>query len=82
MDDLLKIPIEYKGEEIEFEAKLVPYGYIHRLVVNIEGVDVHFEPDEERQYRAILSDEANEKGIVPNVELIKKIAEVLNNLAK
>jgi hypothetical protein len=48
----------------------------------VEGVKVYFEPDEERQYRAILSEEANEKGIVPNVELIKMIAEVLNNLAK
>ncbi|HEY0056874.1 MAG TPA: hypothetical protein VGB63_16100 [Pedobacter sp.] len=82
MDDVLKIPIDYKGEELEFEAKLIPYGYIHRLVVEIEGIEVHFEPDEERQYRAILSDSALEKNLVPDVHLIKKISEVLNNLEK
>jgi hypothetical protein len=80
MDDVLKIPVEYKGEELEFEARFIPYGYIHRIVVSVEGVKVYFEPDEERQYRAILSDEANKKGIVPNVELIKVIAEVLNKV--
>ncbi|HEY0055274.1 MAG TPA: hypothetical protein VGB63_07955 [Pedobacter sp.] len=81
MDELLKIPIEYKGEEIEFEAKLILYGYIHRLVVDIEGVEIHFEPDEERQYRAILPDAAIEKNQLPNVELVKKIAEVLNKVS-
>jgi hypothetical protein len=80
MDEVLRIPVEYKGEEIEFEANLIPYGYIHRLVVDVEGVEVHFEPDEERQYRAILSDRAIEKNLVPNVELVKKIAEVLNKI--
>jgi hypothetical protein len=82
MDESLKIPVEHKGEELEFEAKLIPYGYIHRIAVDIEGVEVYFEPDEERQYRAILSEEATEKDIVPNVELLKKIAEVLNSLGK
>jgi phage-related protein len=82
MEDSLKIPVTYKGEELEFDAKLVPYGYIHRLLIDVEGIEVYFEPDEDRQYRAILSDEALSKNLTPNIELIKLIVEVLNQIGK
>ncbi len=34
--------------EILFSAQLKPYGYIYRIVVDVFGQEVFFEPDEER----------------------------------
>ena len=82
MEEGLKIPVTYKGEEVEFIAKLIPYGFTHRFAVDIGGIEVYFEPDEDREYRAILSDDALAKFRMPNVELIKLIAQVLNTEAR
>lgn len=50
----LELPVKYKGEEIIFPAKFQFLGYTHRFIVNVYGEEVVFEPDEERNYRALL----------------------------
>ena len=61
--------VPYKGEQREFQAKLIVYGYAHKFHVDVDGVGILFEPDEERQYRAVLDNEAIEKNLNPNEEL-------------
>ncbi|WP_423149725.1 hypothetical protein [Rubrolithibacter danxiaensis] len=83
MEETFTLKANYKGEERGFEAKLVSYGYSYRFHVDIDGVGVFFEPDEERRYRAILDNEAIEKNLKSNVELVqlvgKKIEELFRN---
>ncbi|WP_207492312.1 hypothetical protein [Aridibaculum aurantiacum] len=78
MDDTIEIPITCKGKEYSFAAKLIKYGYIHRIEVDIDGVQVLFEPDEERNYRAIIGshNEPNNE----QAELIRAVIQVLDNL--
>ncbi|WP_207534740.1 hypothetical protein [Desertivirga arenae] len=71
MEEGFKIPVIYKGQEREFEASLITTGYIHKFHVSIEGVGLYFEPDEERNYRAVLDEKAMEKQQRPNVELVR-----------
>lgn len=80
MEEKFNLPVKYKGEERDFEVKLIASGYIHKFHVDADGVGVFFEPDEERQYRAVLDQEALEKNIKPNEDLIRRIGEQIEEL--
>jgi hypothetical protein len=56
MDEPLLLPVNYQGEELEFEMKL-QQGYIPRVEILIDGLPVIFETDDSGDYRA-LSDVA------------------------
>lgn len=54
--DLFELPVEYKGNEILFPAELLPMGFTHKIKVTVDGTDIFFEPDEERNYRAMTAE--------------------------
>jgi len=39
-----------------FATRILWLGYLHKIEVNIFNTKVYFEPDEERNYRAVLID--------------------------
>jgi hypothetical protein len=57
MDEPFELPVNYEGEEILFQARLLQFGYTHRFAVKINGQEVYFEPHEERYYRAMIDPE-------------------------
>jgi hypothetical protein len=81
MNETIDIPITYKGNELIFKARVIKYGYIHRFEVNIEGSPVIFEPDEERNYRALLDPAQGNKSNSINLEFLKLIAETIESLS-
>ncbi|MDQ2863624.1 MAG: hypothetical protein M3R50_08270 [Bacteroidota bacterium] len=78
--DEFELPVIYKGKEILFNSSLQVTGYTHRFIVDIFGQSVIFEPDEERNYRAIVSTEDlnNNKNI--DQELLKMISEKITEI--
>ncbi len=80
MMDLSELPVEYKGEEILFPAELLPMGFTHKIKVTIKGTEILFEPDEERNYRAMITD--LEKFNNPHIdkELLQEICKTLDLL--
>ncbi|EOR95938.1 hypothetical protein ADIARSV_0888 [Arcticibacter svalbardensis MN12-7] len=81
MDDSFYIPINYQGNELEFEARLVQTGYLHKIEVLVNDLLISFEPDEERHYRALISPGHLEKeGKKINIDLLKAIASQLESL--
>lgn len=76
MDNEFEIPVVYKGEEIMFPAKLLAYGYTHKIEVDINGTTIFYEPDEERNYRALINVDDGKT----NIELVKLIAESLHKI--
>ena len=75
MTQELELPVTYKGEELLFPAKFQFLGYTHRFLVNVYGEEVLFEPDEERNYRALLAE--NKLTKQRTKELLQAIAEAL-----
>ncbi len=55
MDEPFSILVICQGQEYSFEARLATVGYTHKFYVMINGMEVIYEPDEERNYRAILN---------------------------
>ena len=56
MLDLFELPVEYKGKEMLFPTELLPMGFTHKIKVTVDGIEILFEPDEERNYRAMITD--------------------------
>ena len=62
------LPVIVNGQEVLMPGILEQFGYSYRLVITIDSVDVCFEPDEERNFRA-LSTEARDIERVPRATL-------------
>jgi DNA polymerase/3'-5' exonuclease PolX len=80
MDEPFIITVPYKGEEINLEAQLQLTGYTHRFRVVIDEVDIFFEPDEERQYRAIIPPEQAEAARRIDHALLQAVAATLHEV--
>ncbi len=72
------IPVNYKGIDREFEARLQVWGYTHRFHVQVECVEVIFERDEEGKYRAVIPPETPVKPA--DIGLLKAIAEAIEQI--
>jgi hypothetical protein len=83
MNESFEITVAYKNETYSFNAKLLQYGYSHRIVVSVNNGDIIFEPDEERNYRALVDpwDTRNAKQQL-DLGLLKAIAETIESILK
>jgi len=77
MEEDFELPVEYKGEQFRFNCKLIVIGYTHKFNVNVNGQTIVFEPDEERNYRAVLSYDDIGKNKSVDIELLKEIAKAI-----
>ena len=81
MDEEFELPVEFKGEHLLLKASLIFTGYTHKFSVIVNGQSVIFEPDEERNYRAVINyDDMPTSNI--DVELLKSIASAIEELVK
>ena len=82
MEEEFELPVVYKGQELMLKASLIATGYTHKFKVEVGEQVIIFEPDEQREYRAVIPyDEiANQKNV--DVELLKSIAAAIDEIAK
>ena|ERR1700733_7543390 len=79
MEDSFSIDVDFRGEEYSFEGRLIAVGYTHKFCVLINSFEVTYEPDEERNYRAILVSNKNSPKDV-DIELIKAVGEKIQSI--
>ncbi len=80
MGDNIIVDILLNGTELNFDAKLVFSGYSYKIVVNVDEMEVSFEPDESRNYRAIVQDQFVNKLTNKDKLIIQLITERLDSL--
>jgi hypothetical protein len=81
MTESFTLEVEFNGERKEYKAELRLFGYTYKIAIQINDVEVIFEPDEERNYRAVLADtELRNHNIKPN--LLQAIAAELERAFK
>jgi hypothetical protein len=51
--DRLEIPVTYKNKKFSFQAHVVRFGYVNHIIVDLDGVEITIERDEEGNYRAL-----------------------------
>lgn len=69
MNEPMLLPVDYNGEELEFEMK-IQQGYIPRIEIIVEGIPVIFETDNDERYRALQIDQIKK----PDIGLLQAIA--------
>ena len=77
--DTVEIPVTYKNKEFSFQAHVVRFGYVNHIIVDLDGVQITIERDEEGNYRA-LGDSEKIKDSKVEVDLIKEIIRVLESV--
>ena len=82
MDDTIEIPVNYKNKDLIFEAKFLQFGYAYKFEIDVNGTTVFFEPDEERNFRAIVDPSIENERMKIDKELIQLIAESLQAILK
>ena len=80
INELFSISVSYLGKEYTFEARLATVGYPHEFFVLINGMEVIYEPDEERNYRVILNETDRAKVKDSDVELIKAVGDKIQSI--
>lgn len=82
MNESFDLPVPFKGETYMFSSKLLQQGYNHKFLVVINGQPVYFEPDEERNYRAIIETADLKTNMELNLELLKAVARAIEDIIK
>jgi hypothetical protein len=80
MEQAVDIPVEIRGEERVFEARVQAWQYGLRFFVLVDEVEVTLERDDAGEFRAILPE--GFAGKIPDEEVIGAIIEVLAGLEK
>ena len=82
MPDDFDIPVTYKGKEHSFPASLVSTGYSYKIQVDVFGKTISYEPDEERNFRALINNADLDQQDRIDKSLIKEIGETLEAIFK
>ena len=82
MEEQFELPVIFNSEKLHFPARLLSYGYSYKLEVDIEGTAVLFEPDEERNWRALIAPEEINTNKKISVDLLKAIASSIEDIVK
>jgi hypothetical protein len=73
-EDTFELPVLYQQQEIILPATLVQMGYTYKIYVRVGEHEIVFEPDEERNLRAILEKENNNRSITKELILAIGVA--------
>ena len=81
MEDEFEIPVVYHNQQLSFKAKRLILGsYTQKLQVDVNGIDVLFEVDEERNYRAYIDPMNTEAIDKVDKELLSIIIETIESM--
>jgi hypothetical protein len=82
MQENFDLPVNYKGQELFFSARLQQSRYSYRFAVEVYGHEFFYERDDEGNYRALLDPEQMEGNKKIDVELLQAIAEAIEAILK
>lgn len=82
MAESFELPVTYKGEQLIIPGILHLYGFTQKIEVNVNGLSVMYERDEERNWRAIVDPLQLEKNQSVQTELLQAIADSIEEVLK
>ena len=80
MHDLVDIPVWFNNTGFSFPARLLDYGNSYKLKVDIDGTKILFEPDEERNWRALAGYEELNDNKKISMELLQAIVSAIEKI--
>ncbi|QES88705.1 hypothetical protein [Rhizosphaericola mali] len=80
MEHFFELPVIHNGEEISFNSRLVTFGYDYKFHIIVNGQELIFERDDDRNFR-ILTTTLEQKDIVLDNVLVENIIRSLETIA-
>ena len=77
-----ELALNYNGKDLLLPVKLINYATSYKLELEIGGTKVLFEPDEERNWRAVISYEDVQANKSVDKGLLEMIAKELDTILK
>lgn len=81
MPQPFSLQVNCKNDIHEFEGELREMGYTYKIAIWVQDVEILFEPDEERNFRAVIPTETHLRKI-PDIALLQEIAGELERQLK
>ncbi len=78
--EAFEISVSYQGKEMVFNAELLQFGYVYKIIIYVNGQQISVEKDDEGNYRAILIDIEAESKI--DKDLVRAIVESIDKILK
>lgn len=78
----IEVSVTYKNKKTFFNAHFLQAWYTYKFEIDVNGINIFFEPDEEQNYRALVAPEMINKINNIDGELLKLIAKSLKNILK
>jgi len=82
MDDRTLLPVTYNNKTYEFPIRILNFGYVAKIEIEIDETKVLFERDDEHNWRAGLSYEDVLAGKKIDGGLLEAIAGVIEEVMK
>jgi hypothetical protein len=82
MNDSTLLPVNYNNKTYQFPIRIVNFGYVAKIEIEIDETKVLFERDDEHNWRAGLSYEDTQAGKKIDGGLLQAIAEVIEQVMK
>jgi hypothetical protein len=79
MAESFTLVVNYKGKEYQLDSELRVFGYTHKVAIKLEEEEILFEPDEERNYRAVIPEGPKIEIDIGLIQTIAKELEVAFN---
>lgn len=67
MEHHFELPVTYKDEEMTFTGRLVTFAYEYKFFVQVQGVEIVYEQDDEQHLRAVTYEHAADKQVDPGL---------------
>lgn len=82
MNEEFDLPVLFDNKQYHFKARLLQFPLTHKFQVDVNGIEVLFEPDEERNYRAWIEPTNKEALTKVNPHLLKEVAVAIESIVK
>jgi hypothetical protein len=82
MNDEFELPVVFDNKQYQFKTRLLQFPLTHKFQVDVNGIEVLFEPDENRNYRAWIDPTNQEALLKANTFLLKEIALAIESIVK
>jgi len=79
MQEGFELPVVYKGEELEFGARLVISGYVYQFIIIVNDRELVFEKDDAGEYRVV--NYTPDVSVTVNTELLEAIIASLKEIS-
>lgn len=80
MDDVLTLPVTWKGAELDLPLQIVPQGYTYRFIVQVEDTELTIERDDGGELRALIYNADGHTGKLPEQALVAEIVATIEKL--